>query len=88
MMKNTNTTTTKTKTNTNTSDLGRLGGAKGGRPLRYEIRIPMVGVFHSATLDAARKRANRERNKVAREINGPAPHAAIFLGKDRVDYLA
>ena len=54
----------------------------------YEIRIPAWGVFHSKTLEGAQKRAKAERRKAARTSNGPSPHAAVFLGSKRVDYLS
>lgn len=54
---------------------------------QYEIRIPAWGVFRSKTLESARKRAKAEQRRAARACNGPAPHAAIFRGKERVDYL-
>lgn len=53
----------------------------------YEIRIPNWGVFRSKTLEGAQKRARSEQRKAARACNGAPPHAAIFRGKERVDYL-
>lgn len=61
--------------------------AEDGETDQYEIRIPNWGVFHSKTLAGAQKRAKAEQRKAARACNGPAPHAAIFLGKNRVDYI-